>query len=159
MSNKDQILVLGAGPAGIGAGIALGHRAVVLDNCPDLGGLCRTIVLDGAIFDWGGHSFHTPHAAIRDLVFGSLEMYEQTRDARCYVQGEMIPYPFQKNFQLLGNSAIEASAPPDCDKATRAKARQTWRNIFGLDLVPESLAISCCPITGSCGVPILSTWP
>jgi len=108
MSNKDQILVLGAGPAGIGAGIALGDRAVVLDNCPDLGGLCRTIVLDGAVFDWGGHSFHTPHAAIRDLVFGSLEMYEQTRDARCYVQGEMIPYPFQKNFQLLGNSAIRS---------------------------------------------------
>jgi len=106
MSNKDQILVLGAGPAGIGAGIALGDRAVVLDNCPDLGGLCRTIVLDGAVFDWGGHSFHTPHAAIRDLVFGSLEMYEQTRDARCYVQGEMIPYPLQKNFPLLGNSAI-----------------------------------------------------
>ena len=108
MSNKDQILVLGAGPAGIGAGIALGDRAVVLDNCPDLGGLCRTVVLDGAVFDWGGHSFHTPHAAIRDLVFGSLEMHEQTRDARCYVQGEMIPYPFQKNFQLLSNTAIRS---------------------------------------------------
>src|SRR5437762_14098110 len=90
MSNKDRILISGAGPAGIGAGIALGDQAVVLDNCPDLGGLCRTIVLDGAVFDWGGHSFHTPHAAIRDLAFRSLEMSEQPREARCYVQRVLI---------------------------------------------------------------------
>jgi hypothetical protein len=55
--------------------------------------------LDGAVFDLGGHSFHTPHPEIRELVFDSLEMYEQKRDARCYTHGMMIPYPFQANFR------------------------------------------------------------
>jgi protoporphyrinogen oxidase len=118
MRSSDRILVLGAGPAGIGAGIALGDRAVVLDGCPHLGGLCRTIEFDGAAFDWGGHSFHTPHAAVRDLVFSSLEMYEQTRDARCHYQGELIPYPFQKNFQQLRDTAVRQECASGLSKAT-----------------------------------------
>ena len=33
------------------------------------------------MFDFGGHSFHTPHQKVRDLVFNSLDMYEQRREA------------------------------------------------------------------------------
>ena len=49
-------IVLGAGPAGIGAAIRLGKRAIVLERAPHLAGLSRTIVLEGAVFDLGGHS-------------------------------------------------------------------------------------------------------
>ncbi len=106
MSRQEPIVVLGAGPAGIGAGIGLGSRGVVLDGCRDPGGLCRTIELDGAVFDLGGHSFHTPHPQVRELVFSELEMVEQRRDARCYCSGTMIPYPFQAHFRQLGDERV-----------------------------------------------------
>lgn len=121
MAARERILILGAGPAGIGAGLALGDAAIVLEGSPDLGGLCRTIELDGAVFDWGGHSFHTHHAAIRDLVFGALEMYEQTRDARCYFQGELIPYPFQKHFQQLRDPILRAECAAGLQTAPGGK--------------------------------------
>ena len=106
MKNNDHIVVIGAGPAGVGAGLGLGSRGLVLDNCQEVGGLCRPIELDGAVFDLGGHSFHTPYPEIRNLVFNSLEMYEQQRDARCYSHGVMIPYPFQANFRHIGNPTV-----------------------------------------------------
>ena len=106
MKQKEHVVVIGAGPAGIGTGIALGERGLVLDSCQEVGGLCRAIELDGAVFDLGGHSFHTPHPEIRDLVFSSLEMYEQRRDARCYSHGVMIPYPFQANFRHIGDPEV-----------------------------------------------------
>ena len=101
-------IVIGAGPAGLGAALALGERALILERNPDAGGLSGTITLEGAVFDLGGHSFHTPHPAIRKLVFEALPMEEQAREAWCFVQGEWIPYPFQKNFAKLGNRAIVA---------------------------------------------------
>jgi protoporphyrinogen oxidase len=94
-------VVLGAGPAGIGAGIALQDRGLVIDQAKTPGGLCRTLEVDGAVFDLGGHSFHTPHPEIRDLVFQSLDMVEQRRQACCYSHGALIPYPFQMHFREL----------------------------------------------------------
>src|SRR5262245_11804177 len=98
---EEQVIVLGAGPAGVAAGLALGERGLVLEARQTVGGLCQTIELDGAVFDLGGHSFHTPHAAVRELVFDALPMYEQKREARCYSHGVVIPYPFQEYFQQL----------------------------------------------------------
>jgi UDP-galactopyranose mutase len=62
--------------------------------------------INGAIFDYGGHSFHTPHPEVKELVFNSLEMFEQRRDARCIHDGELIPYPFQKNFRQLKDEQL-----------------------------------------------------
>ncbi len=79
---KADTIVIGAGPAGLGA----------------------ALTLDGAIFDLGGHSFHTPHPAIRQLVFDALEMEEQNRDAWCWLNGEWVRYPFQQHFSELADS-------------------------------------------------------
>ena len=56
---KADTIVIGAGPAGLGAALALGDSATVLESRETVGGLCSTVTLDGAIFDLGGHSFHT----------------------------------------------------------------------------------------------------
>jgi UDP-galactopyranose mutase len=101
-----DIIVIGAGPAGLGAGIALHDRALVLEQRRDAGGLSGTFELGGAIFDLGGHSFHTPHPAIRDLVVSATPMEEQRRQAWCFVEGEIIPYPFQRNFTALKDEAV-----------------------------------------------------
>ena len=106
MDKKINNLVIGSGPAGIGAALALEQDGLVLEANNLIGGFSSSIEIDGAIFDFGGHSFHTPHPEIKELVYNSLEMYEQKREARCYVSDEMIPYPFQKNYQLLSNKEI-----------------------------------------------------
>src|SRR5205807_2352997 len=36
----------------------------------------------------------------------ALEMYEQRRDARCFTHGVMIPYPFQKHFDEIGDALL-----------------------------------------------------
>jgi len=39
----------------------------VLEGATEVAGLSRSLVLDGAVFDLGGHSFHTPHPVVREL--------------------------------------------------------------------------------------------
>ena len=96
--------MIGAGPGGLGAVLALGDSAIVLESREAAGGLCGTVTLNGAIFDLGGHSFHTPYPAIRQLVFDALEMEEQNRDAWCWLNGEWVRYPFQQHFSELADS-------------------------------------------------------
>lgn len=108
MPERADVLVIGAGPAGLGAALALGERALVVDGAREAGGLARTIELDGAVFDLGGHSFHTPHPAVRELVFDALPMEERRRDAWCLVDGAWIPYPFQKHYDRHPDAALVA---------------------------------------------------
>lgn len=112
-SREADAIVLGAGPAGIGAGLSLGRRAIVLERGPEVGGLCGTIELDGAVFDLGGHSFHTPHAEVRRLVFDALPMEEQRRQAWCLVGDAWINYPFQRHFGDLPDSTLREACAGD----------------------------------------------
>lgn len=114
---SSPVVVLGAGPAGIGAALALDGAATVLESSGRAGGLSRSLVLDGAIFDLGGHSFHTPHPHVRDLVFGALEMEEQRRDAWCWVRGDWIAYPFQKHVGDLADPVLRAACIADMASA------------------------------------------
>ena len=59
-----SVVVIGAGPAGIGAGLTLKGECTVLERTASIGGLAATEVIDGAVFDFGGHSFHTPHQKV-----------------------------------------------------------------------------------------------
>lgn len=113
---RPDIVVIGAGPAGIGAALSLGRHAVVLERGVDAAGLCGSLDLDGALFDLGGHSFHTPHPAVRELVFGALDMEEQRREAWCWLNGEWIAYPFQKHVEMLADPVLRA----DCMRGLAA---------------------------------------
>jgi protoporphyrinogen oxidase len=118
MKDSQRVVVIGAGPAGIGVGLALGDRAVVVEQAAEPGGLCRTLVRHGAVCDYGGHSFHTPHPAIRELVFSAVEMVEQRREARCATHGTMIPYPFQAHFAAIGVPEVVAECSAGLASAT-----------------------------------------
>lgn len=113
ISGDADVVVLGAGAAGLAAAIALGSRATVLERSGTVGGLGGSLEIAGAIFDVGGHTFHTPHPEVRDLVFGALAMVEQKREARCHVAGSLIDYPFQKYFRQLNDRAIVS----ECEEA------------------------------------------
>jgi len=105
---KIENLIIGAGPAGIAAALRLGRRAKIIEKNNFAGGQSASIQIGEAVFDIGGHSFHTPHPFVRDLVYNSLEMYEQVRQAYCYSYDTLIPYPFQKHFRAIGNANVVA---------------------------------------------------
>ena len=104
--SQPSVVILGAGPAGICAALALGRDAVILEQRGEVGGLTCSFDFHGVVFDLGGHSFHTPHPEIRDVVYNAVEMYEQRRQARCYVNKTLIAYPFQKHFRELNDEKI-----------------------------------------------------
>ncbi|MGH9552624.1 MAG: protoporphyrinogen/coproporphyrinogen oxidase, partial [Terriglobales bacterium] len=149
--NEDRVskhfartIVLGAGPAGIAAAIGAGPDTILLERADEIGGLCRSIELEGAVFDIGGHSFHTPHADVRKLVFDSLEMYEQKRQAWCWSHGQLIPYPFQKHFhsladQNLVNECADGLHHVSANAAERANFEKYLVSKFGIAIAREFL--------------------
>jgi protoporphyrinogen oxidase len=126
-------VVLGAGPAGLAFAYRYGRGAVVLEKSPEVGGLSRSIEIEDGVFDIGGHSFHTPHPEVLALVRGLMKeaWHEHPRDARVWVSGELIPYPFQRHFEMLDNQTIVE----DCrghvvDSASVARSRNFEEWIF-----------------------------
>ncbi len=93
-------------------------------------------MLEGAVFDLGGHSFHTPHAQVRDVVFGALPMEERRRDAGCHVNGEMIPYPFQQHFTSLHDEGLVEECRKGLAQANGAQAARNFDEFIALRFGP-----------------------
>jgi len=107
-ARKVQALVIGGGPSGLAVAYALQGDTVVLEKESKVGGLCRSIRHGEGVFDIGGHSFHTPHPDVDELVRELLgkPLFEQRRDARVYSHGTLIPYPFQRYFDRLPDAEV-----------------------------------------------------
>src|SRR2546426_12586138 len=70
----DNIVIIGAGPAGLTAAYCLGRRgrrATVLEADSVVGGISRTVQRDGWRFDIGGHRFFSQGAGGGGLVVES----------------------------------------------------------------------------------------
>jgi len=100
---KARTLIIGGGPSGLSLAYRLQGDTLILEKENRVGGLCRSIIVDGGVFDIGGHSFHTPHPEVYDVVNSLLPdgLYMQKREARVYSHGKMIPYPFQKYYDQI----------------------------------------------------------
>lgn len=126
---EDELLIVGAGPAGLALAYHYSGRKRLLERESTVGGLCRSFEIGGGVFDIGGHSFHTPHAEVdrfvRKLMAGNWST--QPRDARVYFNGELIPYPFQQNFQKLRDQSVveECRNSPPSDPAN-AQNFEEW---------------------------------
>ncbi len=103
-----RIIILGAGPTGLGAGYRLrelGHtNFMIYEKQPYLGGLAHSFV-DPAGFTWdiGGHVMFS-HYSYYDAVFDRLMGDEFTwndRESWVRTQGRWVPYPFQNNIRHL----------------------------------------------------------
>jgi UDP-galactopyranose mutase len=108
MSQPPRIVILGAGPTGLGAGYRLaelGYRNFQLyERHPYLGGLAASF-RDAAGFTWdiGGHVMFS-HYPYYDDVFTALmgEEYQlNMRESWVRVLDTWVPYPFQNNIRYL----------------------------------------------------------
>ena len=115
-----QTLVIGAGPAGLAVAYGLQGDTLVLERAERVGGLSASIYHDGGVFDVGGHSFHTPHPEVQELVERLLgkKLYIQQRDARIYTHGVVIDYPFQKFYDQINDPEVVRR----CEEGLRNRA-------------------------------------
>ena len=96
----DETLVLGAGPAGLTAAYLLGRpgrRVVVLEADRQVGGLAKTVEIDGYRFDLGGHRFFTKCDEVEALwneIMGD-EFLLRPRMSRIYWNGKFLDYPLR----------------------------------------------------------------
>ena len=69
--NHKEVLVLGAGPAGLTAAFVLensGIKTKVIEADPNyVGGISRTVDNNGFKFDIGGHRFFTKSTIVQEL--------------------------------------------------------------------------------------------
>jgi protoporphyrinogen oxidase len=119
-------LVLGAGPAGLTAAYVLGkagRAATVLEADRQVGGLAKTVEIDGFRFDLGGHRFFTKAHEVEALwqeIMGA-EFLLRPRMSRIYWNSKFLDYP------LRGPDVIRKLGPVELTRciASYAKAALT----------------------------------
>ena len=108
----ERTLVLGAGPAGLTAAYALGkagRAAVVLEADRQVGGLAKTVEVDGFRFDLGGHRFFTKAREVEALwheIMGD-EFLLRPRMSRIYWNGKFLDYPLRGPDVIRKLGAVE----------------------------------------------------
>ncbi len=104
-----KYLILGGGPAGIGALNVLGTEAILIDNRSSLGGLCSSFTVNEFTFD---HSVHLSFTKIPEVkaYLESIKQFHHNPFSENYwkglwlkhpAQNNLFPLQFQKKMQLL----------------------------------------------------------
>ena len=108
----ETTLVLGAGPAGLTAAYVLGkagRKAIVLEADRQVGGLAKTVEIDGFRFDLGGHRFFTKAHEVEALwheIMGD-EFLLRPRMSRIYWNGKFLDYPLRGTDVIRKLGAVE----------------------------------------------------
>jgi len=160
MSN-DPVIIIGAGLAGLTAGRALGVAGVdylIIEALDRPGGLCRTEVVDGFIFDYTGHLLHLKEGESRDLILELIGdgLVEHTRKASVYVKGVFVDYPIQAHFgnlpapfagqcleELLNAADQEVSDEMPFDQWA---VKRFGKTLAGLFMIPYNAKLNVHPL-------------
>ncbi|MBU1419479.1 MAG: FAD-dependent oxidoreductase [Proteobacteria bacterium] len=164
-----RILILGAGPTGLGAAlrcVELGYTNWKLyEKNPTAGGLAGSLRdSKGFSWDFGGHVFFSKYKRIHDLIqtLGSSFFISHSRRAFIHLFGLHIPYPFQQHLEHLPQDIsrlCRQTHATDTEELSSGKDFKTWlEKKFG----PHQYRIFFCPYnTKVCGYPLSelsSTW-
>jgi protoporphyrinogen oxidase len=115
-SPELEIVVVGAGPAGLTAAYELARRGVtatVLEADGVVGGISRTVERDGWRFDIGGHRFFTKVARVAELWHEILpddtDFLRRPRQSRILYREKFYDYPLRPLGALRNLGAVEAA--------------------------------------------------
>jgi protoporphyrinogen oxidase len=115
MSVDAEVVVIGAGPAGLTAGYCLSKEkrsVIIIEKDPlYVGGISRTVQYKDFLFDIGGHRFFSKSKEVMDLWREILpnDFIERPRLSRIYYGGRYYSYPL-KAFEALRNLGLFRSA-------------------------------------------------
>ncbi|MFL5556041.1 MAG: protoporphyrinogen/coproporphyrinogen oxidase [Gemmatimonadaceae bacterium] len=113
MSDQKRIIVIGAGPTGLGAGYRLrelGYQNfLILEARDKVGGLASSEKSsNGFTYDIGGHVLFS-HYEYFDRLFDKLmkdEYQELLRESWVWMCDRFLPYPFQNNIKYLPREIV-----------------------------------------------------
>jgi protoporphyrinogen oxidase len=109
-----DVAIIGAGPAGLTAAYLLskkGYDVTVIEKDERyVGGISRTVEVDGYRFDIGGHRFFSKSKEVVDLWNEILpdDFIQRPRMSRIYYEGKFYSYPLRA-FEALFNLGIVRS--------------------------------------------------
>ncbi|CAO5155295.1 UDP-galactopyranose mutase [Frankia sp. AiPs1] len=115
MTEKPEVVVIGAGPAGLTAGWELVKRDVpvtIIEGDSVVGGISRTAQRDGWRFDIGGHRFFTKVPEVEKLwheILPDEDFLLRPRSSRIFYDGKFFDYPL-KATNALGNLGVVEAA-------------------------------------------------
>ena len=114
--DQDDVLIIGAGPAGLTAAYHLTQNSalkvrILEANAEYVGGISRTEKYQGFSFDIGGHRFFTKSDEIENLWREILpkDFKKKSRLSRIYYKNRFYSYPL-KPFEALKNLGLTESA-------------------------------------------------
>jgi len=148
------VAVVGAGPAGLSIARELeraGHRAIVLEALPEVGGKCESVDIDDRAYDLGGHVCTTQYTNVARLAAELGVATEDTTPHRVYdiENGESVPQSaafFQRDafgrYAELRAAEFPEIAESGLAHSARALAQPVseWLAEHGLEAMAESLS-------------------
>ncbi|KAJ5155860.1 hypothetical protein N7492_008663 [Penicillium capsulatum] len=134
-----DVLVIGAGPTGLGAAKRLNQinnpSWLIIDSNETPGGLASTDVTpEGFLYDVGGHVIFSHYKYFDDCIDEALPNEEDwyTHERVSYVRqlGEWVPYPFQNNISVLPKAEQVKCIDGMIDAAMEARVSNTKPKTF-----------------------------
>lgn len=106
-SRKEKVVIMGAGFAGLSAGFELskkGFHVEVFEMCNQIGGLAKTIEVNGFRFDTGPHRWFTKNKNLDNWILQLLgdEVIKVPRLTRIYFDKKFFYYPIRLKNALFG---------------------------------------------------------
>jgi protoporphyrinogen oxidase len=133
LPQEKVTIVLGGGISGLTAARVLQHQSrkfLLLERCPTVGGLTRTVEVGEFCFDYTGHFLHlSRYSTPADVPYASLnndEWVQINRRSCCFVDGKLVTAPIQYHladlpptlFKRCVESYDARPALPNDDRAT-----------------------------------------
>ena len=104
-----KTLILGAGPVGLTVGNMLAKKNdkdfIILEAANEVGGLCKSTIVDGSAFDiGGGHFLYVRRPVVNSFLFEFMPESEWSlfqRNSKISIHETLIDHPFEANIYQL----------------------------------------------------------